>query len=354
MMATQPTGPAIAHGAAGRSDTRPVLVPSDSLLIGAVGDVMLGSWLPEILDRNGARYPFAETQSLLDRADFLIGNLEAPFLDDTTGVARAAKTYTFAVPEHHVGTLVAGGFDAVSLANNHILDFGLPGLERTWKLLEGLDIVHVGTGSDRAAAHSHRIVESGETRIALLAYNHVFPESFWATEHKPGTAHADDDGLAWDVQRARRESDLVIVSFHWSAELREHPKEYQQILARIAVDNGADLVVGHHPHVIQSLEWYRGRLIAYSLGNFVFASYSDSATGALLLVRFREGEIAYADFYPLDVNNLRREFQPKPMAPEEWSNLGSAVVNALADSARAGHRGVRIERDGYFRLISPE
>ena len=110
---------------------------------------MLGSWLPAILDRSGAGYPFAESQSLLDRVDFLIGNLEAPFLDDTTGVARTEKTYTFAVPERHVATLLTGGFDAVSLANNHILDFGLSGLERTWEVLDAAGIVHVGTGSDR-------------------------------------------------------------------------------------------------------------------------------------------------------------------------------------------------------------
>ncbi len=327
---------------------------ADTLVVGAVGDLMIGSWLTEILDREGAAYPFGEVAELLDRADLLIGNLEGPFLDDTTGIVPADKSYTFAVPSRHVETLQAGGIDAVTLANNHILDFGMEGLRRTWEVLEGAGIDHIGTGIDSSSAHRHRIVERGGRRVALLAYNHVFPAEFWAKEGRGGTAHASDEGLAREVRRAESEADLVIVSFHWSAELLEKEKGYQQILARIAVDNGADLVIGHHPHVIQPLEWYRGRLIAYSLGNFIFASYSPSATGALLLVHFEGERPLFADLYPLDVNNVRREFRPAPLAPDQWDLLGSEVVSALADSAEAGHTGVVLQQAGYLRLIYPE
>jgi poly-gamma-glutamate capsule biosynthesis protein CapA/YwtB (metallophosphatase superfamily) len=326
---------------------------SDTLVFGAVGDMMLGSWLTPLLDSLGVDYPLAAVTPLLARADLLLGNLEAPFLADTTGVVRAEKTYTFAVPPRHIGVLTAAGIDVVTLANNHILDFGPAGLDTTRTLLEEAGIAHAGTGPDRGAAHRHVLVERAGRRVAVLAYNHVFPEEFWAGPARPGTAHADDAGLAREVALAATEADLVVVTFHWGAEGMETPKDYQRILAHIAIDHGADLVVGHHPHVLQPLEWYRGRLIAYSLGNFVFASYSEIPTGAVLLVRF-EGEVPIAaEFHPLDVNNLRRVFRPAPVPAARWPRLGSAVVAALADSAAAGAPGVRIVPGDGFLLLPP-
>lgn len=314
---------------------------------------MLGSWVIDLIDRHGPAYPYAEILPLLERADILLGNLEAPFLSDTTGVERAQKKYTFAAPPRSSAVLVAGGFDVVTLANNHILDYGPDGLIMTWAVLDSIGIAHLGTGRSKAEAHTHRIVEREGLRLAFLAYNHTFPEYFWATELRPGTAHASDDGLAREVLRAGAEADLVIVSFHWSEELRESPKEYQRILAHIAVDNGADLVIGHHPHSLQPLEWYRGRLIAYSLGNFVFGSYSSAATGAALFTRFVDGVPVEADLYPLDVNNLRREFRPRPAPPSGWDLLGSRVLATLADSAAAGYKGVHVDLRGYIRLYPP-
>ncbi len=327
---------------------------ADTLTVGAVGDLMLGAWLTPLLDRFGPTYPYADIAPLLAGTDLLIGNLEAPFLADTTGVERAAKTYTFSVPPRHAAVLTAGGFGALTLANNHILDFGPAGLEATTALLDSLGLAHAGTGPDRTSAHRGVVVERGGRRIALLAYNHVFPEDFWAGLDRPGTAHADDAGLAREVAEAAGRADLVVVCFHWGAEGMETPKEYQRILARLAIDHGADLVIGHHPHVVQPLEWYRGRLIAYSLGNFIFASYSETATGALLRVRFEGERPVAAELIPLDVTNARRAFRPAPLPARRWRELGSVVVTALADSAAAGAPGVRIDPAGRFLLLPPE
>ena len=223
----------------------------DTLIIGATGDIMIGSWLIEVLGRNGADWPYEEVLPVLQSTDLLVGNLESPFLSDTTGITPAAKTYTFAVPSDHVATITAGGFDLVGLANNHILDYGPAGLYETWETLEAAGIAHVGTGLTKAEAHSHTILDRKGRQVAFLAYSHTFPEEFWATSDRPGTAHASDEGLAREVRRADAAADLVVVMFHWGGELLEEPREYQQILARIAIDNGADLVIGHHPHTIQ-------------------------------------------------------------------------------------------------------
>ncbi len=326
---------------------------SDTLTVGTVGDIMLGSWLIDVIGTYGPAYPYSDVLPILQRADLLSGNLEAPFLADTTGVERAEKTYTFVVPPARAAVLKAGGFDIVTLANNHILDYGVAGLIGTWAALDSIGIRHVGTGRTKDEAHSHTIVEKGGIRVAFLAYNHTFPAQFWATGQRAGTAHASDEGLAREVRRADGEADIVIVAFHWSGELLETPREYQRILARIAIDNGADLVVGHHPHTLQPLEWYRERLIAYSLGNFIFGSYSPVAGGAALIVKFVGDSPVAAELHPLDVNNLRREFRPLPLEPSMWSILESGVLQALADSSAAGHEGIVIDPEGFLLLLPP-
>jgi len=334
---------------------RSMAVPSDpdTFILGATGDIMLGSWLIDALEAWGASYPFGEVEPVLRSTDLLVGNLESPFLSDTTGVAPAEKTYTFAVPPGIVETLTAGGFDLVGLANNHILDYGQAGLFETWDVLDSAGIAHVGTGRTKEEAHRHVTIEREGRRVAFLAYSHTFPEEFWATADQPGTAHASDAGLAREVVRADAEADLVVVMFHWGGEMLEVPREYQRILARIAIDNGADLVIGHHPHTIQPLEWYRGGLIAYSLGNFVFGSYTTTAKGALLLVRFSDDRPVGADLYPIDVNNFRRDFRPGLLEAARWPRLESGIVTALADSAAAGHPGVEIDDAGFLRLLPP-
>jgi poly-gamma-glutamate capsule biosynthesis protein CapA/YwtB (metallophosphatase superfamily) len=325
----------------------------DTLTLGVTGDIMLGSWLIEVLGERGAAWPFEDVLPVLRSTDLLVGNLESPFLSDTTGITPAEKTYTFAVPPGLIETITAGGFDLVGLANNHILDYGPAGLYETWDTLDSAGIAHVGTGLTKAEAHTHTILDRKGRQVAFLAYSHTFPEEFWATSDRPGTAPASDEGLAREVRRAEAAADLVVVMFHWGGELLEEPREYQQILARIAIDNGADLVIGHHPHTIQPLEWYRDRLIAYSLGNFIFGSYTSSAKGAILLVRFSGDRPTGADFYPVDVNNFRREFRPGLVEPARWPLLNSAVISSLADSAAAGHRGVEIGEAGYLRLLPP-
>ncbi len=326
---------------------------SDTLTIGTVGDIMLGSWLIDIIGTQGPAYHYSDVLPILQRADLLFGNLEAPFLADTTGAERVDKTYTFFVPPAGAAVLTAGGFNLVTLANNHILDYGVAGLIGTWAALDSIGIRHVGTGRTRNEAHTHMTVEKDGKRVAFLAYNHTFPDQFWATGQRAGTAHASDEGLAREVRRADSEADIVIVAFHWSGELLETPRKYQQILARIAIDNGADLVVGHHPHTLQPLEWYKEKLIAYSLGNFIFGSYSPVAGGAALIVKFLDDSPVAAELYPLDVNNLRREFRPLPLEPSMWGILESGVLKAMADSAAAGHEGIVINSEGFLLLLPP-
>ncbi|MEK7803558.1 MAG: CapA family protein, partial [Deltaproteobacteria bacterium] len=119
-----------------------------------------------------------------------------------------------------------------------------------------------------------------------------------------------------DIKNISKHVDIVVVSFHWSEELARYPKEYQIRLAHLAIDNGADLVVGHHPHVIQGVERYKDGIVFYSLGNFAFGSFSQASEGIMAIVKLSKGKIISAEIIPLNVNNKEVLFQPKPLQGE--------------------------------------
>ncbi|MEA2989469.1 MAG: hypothetical protein QOG83_2180 [Alphaproteobacteria bacterium] len=197
------------------------------------------------------------------------------------------------------------GFDVVSLANNHVMNYGPEGLVQTLEVLDAAGIAHCGAGADRAAAHRPAMVERGGRRYAFLAYTSVFTAGFEATDERPGMAVVKVDAqyriprrlhempgspldvdttpngehldrASEDIRRARAEADAVIVSWHWGVSMGyQHLVPYQAELAHAAIDAGADLVVGHHPHLIQPIELYKGRLIAYCLGHCGFDMRSE-------------------------------------------------------------------------------
>lgn len=305
------------------------------LTIAAVGDVMLGGSMAATVRERGADYPFDRARAILTEADIAIGNLEAPF--GTRGRA-FKKRFTFLVPPRHAPALRNAGFDAVSLANNHMMDYGPEPLAVTLGLLDSLGIGHSGAGLDAAQARRPALVERNGVTVAFLSYSRVHPLQFWAGRKKAGTAPADEAEVIADVIAAKKQASIVVASFHWGAELMDRPKEYQMRLAHAAIDAGADLVLGHHPHVLQGLELYKGKLIAYSLGNFAFGSGSRKCTeSVILLADFAGGELEAVRAIPLCVDNHRVFYQPTPVAGSE----GRKVLDRL--NAISRHLGFSLE-----------
>ncbi len=289
------------------------------ITIAAVGDVMLGGSMAAMLAESGADHPFDRTREILAAADIAVGNLEAPF--GTRGTP-FKKRFTFLVPPRHAPALARAGFDVMALANNHMMDYGPEPLQATLRLLDSLGIAYSGAGMDASAARRPAVVERGGVRAAFLSYSRVHPLQFWAGKRKPGTAPANDAEVAADVRAARRDADLVVVSVHWGAELMTRPKDYQVRLAHAAIDAGADLVLGHHPHVLQGLELYKGKLIAYSLGNFAFGSGSRRCTESIILITGFEGaKLSEIKVVPLCVDNHRVRYQPTPVTGEEGRRI---------------------------------
>ncbi len=268
-----------------------------SVLLAAVGDVMLARTVEEYAARYGVDYPFAPVAPALKQADIAVANLECSI---TLGGDPWPKTYVFrAHPSMAVG-LARSGLNALSLANNHILDFGFAGLTETRRHLETRGLAVVGAGADRAEAERPLVYNVRGTRVAMIAWVSYAPADFAAGDARPGVAYLDDlDRMARQIEAAKEQADAVVGRLHGGREYEPLPTAQQQMAARRAVDAGADLVLGHHPHVLQPTEMYGGKLIVYSLGNFVFDidNYDSARDGAILWAWVGKGGVRRAELW---------------------------------------------------------
>ena len=297
--------------------------------ISAVGDLMMGSWIVNLLRTQGYDYPFDSTRVELYAGDLAIANLEAPFTSTGT---KFEKKYNFKVPPDFAIGVKNAGIDVVTLANNHTLDYGCEGLINTLATLDSIGIAHCGAGENRMQACSPTIIERLGVRVAFVGFSMTFPEEFWASDTSCGTCYPSETSLAATIRQCEQKADLTVASFHWSAERRSDPKEYQKVFAHIAIDNGADLVLGHHPHVLQGIEIYKNRLIAYSLGNYVFGSYGNYVRhSAILKVHLAPDRLLSAEIVPISVYNAKVEFQPKILRGRERST----VITELRELSRS-------------------
>jgi poly-gamma-glutamate synthesis protein (capsule biosynthesis protein) len=252
----------------------------------AGGDVMLGRTIGEGIAREGNGYPFAFVADLLRAANIAFVNLELPL---TERGDPAQKNFVFRAPPSYAGSLAEAGIDVVSTANNHAVDYGVVGLQDTWAALASAGVAHSGSGENVTGARAPLALEVNDLRIALLAYTNTPVEgtgwnlaNYQATADAPGVAWLDPASVAQDVAAAKEEADVVIVSMHTGYEYTDPPTQLQIAAAHAAIDAGADLVLGHHPHVLQGIETYNGGLVIYSLGNFVFDfDYLDYAYAGL-------------------------------------------------------------------------
>jgi len=282
----------------------------DEITIAAVGDLMLGGRTEPFLKEFGPGYPFADVMPILSRADVVVGNLESSI--STRGIAVENKKFTLRAGPIAAQALKKAGIRVVTLANNHSMDYGPLALKDTLTVLAENDILYTGAGMDLDEARSPAYLKVKGRTIAFLSYSLTFPLEFFASAGRPGTAPGYADFVRSDIEKARPSADLVVVSFHWGAELMTAAKDYQVELGHKAIDWGADLVLGHHPHVLQELEVYQGRIIAYSLGNFVFGSESNRTNdGIILLLTFQGKILSRVEAVPLDVNNYRVKYRPR-------------------------------------------
>lgn len=265
----------------------------------AVGDMMLGRTIGERIESEGYTAPFAFTAETLIEADITIGNLECPI--STQGEPQD-KAYAFRAPLSAAASLAYAGFDLVSLANNHILDYGPTALEETLNTLSDNRIQTVGAGMDDVQAYKPVFMNVNGLKLAFLAFIDIptTDYNYPAWEAAPGKA-----GVAWGhaqrvkegVEAAKKQADIVIVLVHNGYEIVQKVSSAQQEIAHLAIDSGASLVIGSHPHVLQRIETYQDGLIAYSMGNFVFDNFLFPPNySAILVVELTPDGIASHEF----------------------------------------------------------
>ena len=293
-----------------------------------VGDIMVAETPGELIARG--EDPFQPFAALLSSHDVRIGNLECVVA--TTGTAEE-KPYTFRADPRTLPVLKRH-FDAVSLANNHSGDFGKAAFAEQLALMDTAGLPYFGGGRDATAAHAPWIVERNGVRIALLGYVEFKPRSFEADASRPGVAWSgEDDDVIEDIIAARRvhRADIVIPFMHWGWEDEPDPSPRLRAFARRMIDAGADLVVGGHPHVTQGAEYYRGKPIIYSLGNFLFNGFDTPATTTGWVLSARVDRTDVVDWRThvarLDANGVPH---PDPTASSPCASPDRKTINQCA------------------------
>ncbi|WEL22038.1 CapA family protein [Halorhabdus sp. BNX81] len=246
--------------------------------IGFVGDVMFGRGVNDQWTDGDPAAVWGTTLERLRTLDGLVVNLESCIASAEEGERWPGKTYYFrADPEFAVPALETADVSVAALANNHVLDFGEPGLQETLANLDNAGIAHAGAGPDRNAALEPAITEAGGITVATISLTDRWP-AYAAGEHSPGTAYTPLDRSAGGTRALVRDTlaraeaadpDLVVASLHWGPNWETSPSPTQQGFARWLVDRGVDVVHGHSAHVLQGVEVYQGRPIIYDAGDFV-------------------------------------------------------------------------------------
>lgn len=322
-IAAHPKGPAAAPVEA-----------AETLVLSAVGDCTLGSdWdisrapgsFHSELEAvgNDYRYPFSGVLDILGADDLTLANLEGTL---TTATTRTKASLAFNGPPEFVAILKEGSVEAVNFANNHSHDFGRAGFEETQRVLDDAGVGVFGNG------RVHTVVVKGLEIVNLGFVGGV------------GGTRAD---AALAVARHKRDDNFVIVSFHWGAEGASVPNTDQSRLGRAVIDAGADLVLGHHPHVLQGIEEYQGKRIVYSLGNFVFGGNSNPRDKDSMIYQevlsLRSGKVTAAEHRILPVRistaTTRNDYRPVLLEGAERERVLEKVARLSAALPRAGDEG---------------
>jgi poly-gamma-glutamate synthesis protein (capsule biosynthesis protein) len=269
------------------------------------------------LENGHLDYPFVEVMDELRQADITIGNVESAL--GTVGEP-VGKRYPFRAPPEAAESLAQAGFDIVSLANNHAGDYGDEALLEAIDLLQAQGVAAIGAGSNAEEAHQAHIEQVNGLTIAFLGYVNVpveastgFDTASWtATSDSPGIAWADPVAIRSDIAAIENTVDLVVVALHSGFEYQAPPSEPQMAAARAAIDAGADLVIGHHAHILQGIEFYNEGTIIYGTGNFAFEIDGPPETAMFDIWLDNNGvrEIA--------VNPVIIQFGGQPRMAESW------------------------------------
>lgn len=248
----------------------------------------------------------------LKNADILMGNLEGDVSDKGKNVG---SKYSFRMEPSILPTLKEAGFDIVSFANNHVGDWSITAFKDTLGRLSEIDILKTGAGLNKKEAEEPAIIEKNGIKFGFISFSDVGPVWMEAKTETAGILLASNPQMPEIIQNAKSKCDILIVSFHFGDEYKPIHNSRQEYLAHTAIDSGADMVIGHHPHVIQDIEMYKEKPIVYSLGNFIFDQYFSVETmqGMLFIARFENKNLVKTEQKLITLNKF---YQPEGIFEE--------------------------------------
>ena len=287
------------------ADATPSVEPTAStaatITITAVGDLLFDLGPRRMIAAKGGKAPLAKVASVLRAADLTIANLETPLSNRGASVLGKPANLIFDGDPRGVLSLTDSGIDVVSLANNHAMDHGTIALTDTLATLDKAGIAHAGAGLNTKAAWTPAIVDVKGRKVAYLAFTQIIPSYFTPSATRAGVATGTSiTKMTAAVRAAKKKADIVIVAVHWGTEQSYTPTARQKHDARALIDAGADVVLSHHPHVMQGIDTYKGKLIAYSLGNFLFP-YKTVEGRKSFILRFEYGPKGVANITAVPV-----------------------------------------------------
>jgi poly-gamma-glutamate capsule biosynthesis protein CapA/YwtB (metallophosphatase superfamily) len=296
-----------------------------------VGDVMLGRLVNEVLKTKPLKFPWGDTLPIFTKADYRLCNLECVISDIGRPWSKPAKLFHFRSDSKNIQVLKAANIDAVSLANNHALDFEYDALFQMLYLLSQNGISRAGAGKDLSEAAGLSICEIVGTKIGLISFTDNEP--VWeATKDKPGIFYVPiklEDPRAQNlleiVNQAKKKIDFLIVSAHWGPNWGHYPPDDHQAFARALIDAGVDIIYGHSPHIFRGIEIYNQRPILYSTGNFIDDYAVDEVErndqSFIFIIETKGKEVSGLKIYPTVIRNFQALKAKTPEAEEIMNKM---------------------------------
>lgn len=303
-----------------------------------MGDMMVVNHAERYIREHGPAYPFEKLAPFMQTHDVVCANLETSIT--TRGTEYVNKKHRFRLHPANASYIPKLKLDVATLGNNHMLDYGTIGMNDTIAFLKKHGIRYTGAGLSEAQARKPAVVDKG-TKMYFLSYCERPPEDFYARGSKPGIAKIIQKNIIADVKRYKKNNTLVFVNLHWGIEYTEKPRPDQVKTARMIIDAGADAVIGHHPHIPQSVEVYKGKPIFYSLGNVIGGYYNPNCRPNMLVSAIYSGtRLKSVAIYPIEGLNQKMHCRPYLLTGGE----ASSAISHFSYISRSF--GTKIEQKG--------
>ncbi|MGG0410782.1 CapA family protein [Peribacillus simplex] len=329
-------------------EVKTVVSKSDQpLTMTMVGDVMMGRYVEEVTEKHGYEYLFRYMKPYFDNSDYVSGNYEHTALKAEVSNYKEADTpIRLNSNTSGVQAVKDAGFSVMSLANNHMMDYEEQGLLDTIDEFKSTDMHYVGVGSNTTEAkNSIDYADVNGVRVATLGFTDVYGKDAVSKNDKAGLLNSNPDLLFELIGKARDakqgNADLVVVNMHWGQEYSTSTTARQKDLAKAIIDAGADIIIGHHPHVLQSFDVHEDGIIFYSLGNFIFdQGWTRTKDSAMVQYRLAEDGKATIDVVPLQIE----EATPRPATSSiDKSRVYRQLTKETSEKAQWSKKEDRIE-----------